>query len=93
MVESNQKHISAYCPEETFIVELNTKSVNLICQLLHIYNISVDNNKIGKAALKVLTEQTSCGFLSPQIHGVYEDEIQAPSQCIKLKSIYYLPYE
>jgi len=93
MSGESEKHISYYSPTELFIVELSAKSVNLIAQLLHIYNICKEDNKIGKEALESLVNQTSCAFHSRQIHGVYTSQFEAPPQCDVMKPIYYLPYE
>lgn len=93
MNNNSEKHISNYCPEERFIIEISANSVNLIAQLLHIYNLCQKETKIGKTTLQALIEQTSCAFASPEIHGVYENGLRAPSQCDVMKPIYYLSYE
>lgn len=86
--------INGYASDrKTYIVELTEDCFYVIGQALHILKVSEPENQLINICLDELSNQTSCIGLTPALHKVYPNVLDAPVTSIRIKEVAYGHYD
>jgi hypothetical protein len=86
--------INGYASDrKTYIVELTEDCFYIIGQALHVLKVSEPDNKLISLCLEELSNQTNCIGLTPTLHKVYENVLDAPATTKRTKEVAYAQYD
>jgi hypothetical protein len=86
--------INGYASDKkTYIVELTEDCFYIIGQALHVLKISEPDNQLIALCLEELSNQTNCVSITPTLHKVYENVLDAPVTTMRTKQVAYARYD
>jgi hypothetical protein len=86
--------INGYASDKkTYIVELTEDCFYIIGQALHILKISEPDSQLIALCLEELSNQTNCVGITPTLHKVYENVLDAPGATKTIKEVAYAQYD